>query len=146
MVINLRAPTHFKILIHKEKPVQILCKWSLLELKKALCLLKLLKMLLVCLVRVRYKALKSRKQLSKSQQIHRLRLVLCQDLVIQQQIHKTQLIYLDFRLHQQRLRFLLLHQLSLQSLGELNLQKLQKLLLTRQLQVYQALVYFLECQ
>lgn len=148
MVINLRAaPTHFKILIHKEKQAQIHSRWSLLELKKALRLLKLhlnSQMLLVCLAKVQHKVLKSRKQLSKSQQILRLRLILCQEL--QQQIHKTQAIYLGYRLLQQRLRFLLLHQLRLQSLGEPNLQKLQKLPLTRQLQVYPALVYFPECQ
>ena len=148
MVINLRAPpTHFKILIHKEKRVQIRSRWSLLELKKALRLLKLLnnsQMLLVCLARVQHKVLKSRKQLNKSQQIRRLRLILCQEL--QQQIHKTQAIYFGYRLLQQRLRFLLLHQQRIQSLGVPNPQKLQKLPLTRQLQVCPALVYFPECQ
>ena len=62
-------------------------------------------------------------------------------------MHKLQLIYLEeCRLQPQKLRLLLLHHQRLQSLGELNQQKLQNHLLTRQLQVCQALVYFLECQ
>lgn len=91
---------------------------------------------------------KSRKHQSKSQQIQCLRLILCQELVIQHQLHKIQLIYLIWELNQllQRVRLILLNQLSLQLFGELNPQMLQNHLLTRQLQVYLVLVYFLECQ
>ena len=74
-------------------------------------------------------------------------LTLCRELVIHNQMQELQLIYsVECSLQLQKLRFLLLLQLRLQTLGELSPQKLQNHQLTRQLQVYQALVYFPECR
>ena len=77
----------------------------------------------------------------------RLPLTLCLELVIHSQMQVLLLIYsVECSQQLQKLRFLLLRQLRLQTLGELSPQKLQNHQLTRQLQVYQALVYFPECR